>query len=118
MFNKKRKKIISTNTDKLPALKCFQLVLLDIWKSIPTQKFFQTTTFNYKLTNENGVDGYKWYPEINMSVQNTVNTLGTLNEIINMIKINKMSIILSIFLEDYSTLFIEDNSIFISSIIK
>lgn len=30
----------------------YKSVLVDIWKSMPTQKILQTTTFNFKLTNE------------------------------------------------------------------
>ena len=36
---------------------------------MPTQKILQTTTFNFKLTNENYEKGYKWDDDINMSYQ-------------------------------------------------
>ena len=65
---------------------------------MPTQKILQTTTFNFKLTNENGEKGYKWCDDIHMSYQSKDAT-GTLKEILNMIKVNKLTIKLSIKLE-------------------
>ena len=88
---KKEDEIISTKTS-------YKSVLVDIWKSMPTQKILQTTTFNLKLTNENGKKGYNWRNDIHMSVQNKDST-GTLKEIINMVKVNKLTIKLSIKLE-------------------
>ena len=82
---------ISTN-------KNYRSVLVDVWKSTPTQKILQTTTFNFKLTKETGEKGYKWCDDINMSFQNKDAT-GTLKEIVNMVKVNKLTISLSIKLE-------------------
>ena len=95
---KKNNNIISNNISNLTIIKYFRLVLIDIWKTMPTQKILQTSTFNFKLTQENG---YIWYPEINMFVQNE-NTEKTIKEIINMIKINKMSMELSIRLNTHT----------------
>jgi len=47
----------------------YRSVLLDVWKSTPTQKILQTTTFNFKLTKETGEKGYKWCDDIHMSFQ-------------------------------------------------
>ena len=58
-------------------------------------KILQTSTFNFKLTNENGEKGYKWCDDIHMSYQNK-NAKGTLSEIIKMVKVNKFTINLSI----------------------
>jgi hypothetical protein len=88
---KKEEENISTNTS-------YRSVLVDIWKSMPTQKILQTTTFNFKLTEENGEKGYKWCNDIRMSFQNKDAT-GTLKEILNMVKVNKLTIKLSIKLE-------------------
>jgi hypothetical protein len=88
---KKEEEIISMNTS-------YRSVLIDIWKSMPTQQILQTTTFNFKLTNENGEKGYRWCDDINMSFQNKDAT-GTLKEILNMVKVNKLTIKLSIKLE-------------------
>tara|TARA_A100001015_G_scaffold309895_1_gene410199 strand:+ start:1409 stop:1858 length:450 start_codon:yes stop_codon:yes gene_type:complete len=88
---KKEGENISTNTS-------YRSVLVDIWKSMPTQQILQTTTFNFKLTNENGEKGYKWCDDIRMSFQNK-DARGTLNEILNMVRVNKFTIKLSIKLE-------------------
>lgn len=82
---------ISTN-------KNYRSVLVGIWKSIPREKIFETTTFNFKLTKETGEKGYKWCDDIHMSFQNKDAT-GTLKEIVNMVKVNKLTIDLSIKLE-------------------
>lgn len=88
---KKEEETISINTS-------YRSVLVDIWKSMPSQKILQTTTFNIKLTNENGEKGYKWCDDIHMSFQNK-DARGTLKEILNMVKVNKLTIKLSIKLE-------------------
>lgn len=61
-------------------------------------KILQNTDFNFKLTEESGIDGYEWCRHIKMSFQSK-NASGTLKEIVKMVKINNMSIILSIKLE-------------------
>ena len=62
---------------------------------MPVQEILQTTSFNIKLTNENDFNGYKWYPEINMSVQGK-DAYNTLKEIIKLVKINNYSLSLSL----------------------
>jgi hypothetical protein len=89
---KKREEVISTT------ISSYRAVLIDIWKSMPTQKILQTTGFNVKLTNENGEKGYKWCDDLKISFQNKDAT-GTVKEILNMVKVNKLSIKLSIKLE-------------------
>ncbi len=89
---KKEEQTISTKT------RSYRSVLLEIWKSMSSQKILQTTTFNFKLTNENGEKGYKWCEDIHMSFQNK-DARGTLKEIIHMVKVNKLTIKLSIKLE-------------------
>jgi hypothetical protein len=89
---KKEEENISTSKS------CYRSVLVNIWKSMPVQKILQTTTFNFKLTNENGEKGYRWCNDLNMSFQNKDAT-GTLKEIVNMVKVNKLTIKLSIKLE-------------------
>ena len=87
----KEDEIISTNNK-------YRAVLVDIWKSMPAQKILQTSTFNILLTKENGAKGYKWCDDIHMSFQSK-DARGTLKEIINMVKVNKLTIQLSIKLE-------------------
>jgi len=81
----------------------YRSILTDIWKSMPTQKILQTTTFNMKLTDEDGIDGYKWSPELKMSIQGK-DAKYTMKEILNMIKVNNYSIQISIRLETGQTI--------------
>jgi len=85
---KRKEEIISTN-------KTYRSLLIDIWKSMPRHKIVQNSTFNFKLTNENGEKGYTWSSEINMSFQNK-DAPKTLKEILNMVKVNKYDIQMSI----------------------
>lgn len=66
-------------------------ILIDIYKSLSASFILQNTTFNIKLTNENGNKGYRWCPEINMSVQGK-DANDTLKEIIKMINLNNYKI--------------------------
>jgi len=91
VIKKKEEENILLNTN-------YRSVLIYIWKSMPTSKILQTTTFNFKLTKEIGEKGYKWCDDIHMSFQNKDAT-GTLKEIVNMVKVNKLTIKLSIKLE-------------------
>ena len=85
---KKEEENISTKTS-------YRSVLVDIWKSMPTEKILETTTFNFKLTNKYGEIGYTWCDDLQMSFQNK-NAINTLKEILNMVKVNKLTIKLSI----------------------
>jgi len=85
---KKGEENISTNTK-------YRSVLIDIWEDMPTQKIFQNTTFNFKLINENGKKGYYWCKRIQMSFQNK-DAKGTLKEILHMVRVNKLTIKLTI----------------------
>jgi len=87
--------IIKKEEENISTKKTYRSVLIDIWKSMPVQKILQTTTFNFKLTNENGEKGYNWCDDINMSFQNKDST-NTIKEIINMVKVNKLTMKLSI----------------------
>jgi hypothetical protein len=69
----------------------YNRILIDIYKYLPASFILQNTTFNIKLTNENGNKGYIWYSEINMSVQNK-DSNGTFKEIIKMINLNNYKI--------------------------
>lgn len=71
--------------------KKYRQVVVDMWKTMMPQKILQTTTFNFKLTNENGENGYEWCVPINMSFQSK-NAKLTLKEIVHMVKVNKYSI--------------------------
>ena len=62
------------------------------------QKILQTTIFNFKLTKEIGEKGYKWCDDIHMSLH-VKDSTRTIKEILNMVKVNKLTIKLSIKLE-------------------
>ena len=70
----------------------WDLLLVDIWKSIPRQKLLQHTTFNFK---ENLEKGYYWCREINMACQYKDQD-GSLKEIITLVQANDLTIDLSI----------------------
>lgn len=94
--NSKIKECLIKNGNKIITIKKkYRRILIDIWKSMPTQKILQTTTFNFKLTKEIGKRGYKWCDDIQMSFQDK-DARGTLKEIINMVKVNNLTINLSI----------------------
>lgn len=76
----------------------YQPILNDIWYSMPTQKILQTTTFNMKLTNENGLKGYNWNSKLNLSIQGK-DANKCMKEILNIIKVNNYSINITILLE-------------------
>ncbi len=86
---KKKEENISTSR------KSFRSVLINIWKIMSAQKIKDNTTFRLKHTDENGKKGYTWCGDINMSFQNK-DAEGTLKEIIHMVKVNKLTIQLSI----------------------
>lgn len=88
LIKKKEGVIISTNNR-------FRGVMVDLWKGMPVQQILQTTTFNFKLTNENREKGYQWCDDIHMSFQNK-DARGTLREILNMVRVNDLTIELSI----------------------
>ena len=85
---KKNDEIISTKRKYLS-------ILNNIWQRMPIQKIFQTTSFNMKLTNEDGKDGYNWSNKLKISIQSR-DANYTMKEILNMIKVNKYSIHISI----------------------
>jgi hypothetical protein len=84
------------NGDKIISnKKKYRSILNDIWVSMPKQKILQTTTFNMKLTNENGLDGYKWCEKLKLSIQGK-DSIYSMKEILNMIKVNNYSIKITI----------------------
>ena len=79
----------------------YRTILNDIWMNMPTQLILQNTTFNMKLTDEKGLNGYNWDSILKLSIQNK-DSNGTMKEIIKMIKINNYNIFIHIKLEDGS----------------
>ena len=70
----------------------WDLLLVDIWKSIPRETLLEHTTFNFKETLEKG---YYWCREINMACQYKDQD-ESLKEIITLVKANDLTIELSI----------------------
>ena len=77
----------------------YRSLLIDIWKSMPTQKILQTTTFNFKLTNENGLNGYNWCESLRMSFQNKC-AKESFKEILHMMAVNQYTIYIRLQLEN------------------
>ena len=90
--------IIKKEGTNISTNKSYRSVLVDVWKSMSPNKILQTTTFNFKLTKETGKKGYRWCDDIRMSFQSK-DAKGTLKEILNMVKVNKLTIDLLIKLE-------------------
>ncbi len=68
----------------------YMKIFIDIIKSINIQQFLEITTFNFKCCKYN-IEGYKWYPDINLSIQNK-QASSTAKEIIKMCYIFNLSI--------------------------
>jgi len=90
--------VVNNGEDIISNKSKYLSILVDIWKSMPTQKILQTTTFNMKLTDELGLNGYKWCKSIHMSIQHK-NAQHTMKEILHMLKVNNYSVKISIKLE-------------------
>jgi len=75
--------IISNNNKYSP-------IFIDIIKANNIQKFLEITTFNVKCYEYN-FEGYKWYPDINLSIQRK-QASSTAKEIIKMCYIFNLSI--------------------------
>lgn len=73
----------------------YKSILYDIWKTMTSSKILQNTTFNMKLINENGENGYIWYDDLKLSIQSK-NANNSIKEIFNMVDINNYSITLKI----------------------
>ena len=69
----------------------YRHILIDIWKSMPTQNILQKTTFNFKLTNEKGLNGYEWCESLRMSIQGKC-AKGSFKEILHMMEVNQYTI--------------------------
>ena len=91
--------IVKNGTDIISSTQKYRTILNDIWMNMPTQLILQNTTFNMKLTDEKGLNGYNWDSILKLSIQNK-DSNGTMKEIIKMLKINNYNIVIHIKLED------------------
>ena len=73
-------------------------ILIDIFEMMDPITIIKESTFNFKLTDEDGLHGYHWYPCLKLSIQSKCAN-DTLKEIIRMVKFNKYTIQISIKLE-------------------
>ena len=73
-------------------------ILIDIFEMMEPTTIIKNSTFNFKLTNEHGLNGYHWDPCLKLSIQSKCAN-NTLMEIIRMVKFNKYTIQISIKLE-------------------
>lgn len=89
---KNDKRVISENDNK------YFKILKNVWKSIDIEQILDHTTFNIKKTNEDGINGFNWFDDLNLSVQ-PKDANGTMKEIIKMIQISNYSLDMSIKLE-------------------
>ena len=74
-------------------------LLIDVWKTMSIERVIQTTKFTFSLKDESENNMLVWYEEINMYVA-TKDANNTFKELLNMIKINNYSIIISIKLKE------------------
>ena len=75
----------------------YRTVLMDIWKTMPSQQVIRETSFNIELTDKKGEKGFVWCPDIHMSVQGRDAT-GTMLEILKFVKLGGYNIDISIML--------------------
>ena len=73
----------------------YKKIIHNIWKTMTSSKILQNTTFNMKLTNENGERGYVWYDDLKLSIQSK-NANNSIKEIFKMVLINNYFITLKI----------------------
>ena len=95
-------KILNKKGDIVFENKIFRGVLVDIWKTMEKQKILENTTFKFKNGNKRGVKGYNWCEGINMSFQNK-DAIGTLREILHLVKLNDLTFNLTIRLKSDET---------------
>jgi hypothetical protein len=89
---------VTSETNIISEKTLYRPIARDILETMSFQDRKDHTTFRWKETDEGGVLGFNWDNKIKMSIQNK-NATGTLKEIIQLVKLNNMSINLSIKLE-------------------
>jgi hypothetical protein len=101
--------LIMSRNEIVSRSKKYRRILIDTWKTMRPEQIRDTSTFNFKLTNENGTNGYNWCSDINMSFQNK-DTNHTLDEIVDMVKVNRMSLDISIKLKNGKLVYLKIDS--------
>jgi hypothetical protein len=77
----------------------YQSILVDIWKTLSKEQILHNSTYNFKLTKENGINGYYYNKDIELSFQSK-DANGALTEIIRLIKEYKYTFYINIRLMD------------------
>ena len=90
---------IKNNEEIVSKKTTYMGLLIDVWKTMSNERVIQTTKFKFSLKDENENNMLVWYEEINMYVA-TKDANNTFKELLNMIKINNYSIIISIKLKE------------------
>ena len=63
----------------------YRKLLIKLWCQLPINQLLRVTTYNMKLTNEKGFNGYVWCDKLNLSIQDKQANLAV-REIINITK--------------------------------
>ena len=90
---------IKNNEEIVSKKTTYMGLLIDVWKTMSNERVIQTTKFKFSLKDESENNMLVWYEEINMYVA-TKDANNTFKELLNMIKINNYSIIISIKLKE------------------
>ena len=90
--------VIQNNDDIISNKTKYRSLLIDIWKTMPTQKIIKNTNFNCRLGNEKGEKGYNYNDDLKMSIQGK-DSNHTMKEIISMVRLNNYKIYMSIKLD-------------------
>ena len=90
---------IKNNEEIISKKTTYMGLLIDVWKTMSIERVIQTTKCKFSLKDENENNMLVWYEEINMYVA-TKDANNTFKELLNMIKINNYSIIISIKLKE------------------
>ena len=90
---------IKNNEEIVSKKTTYMGLLIDVWKTMSIERVIQTTKCKFSLKDENENNMLVWYEEINMYVA-TKDANNTFKELLNMIKINNYSIIISIKLKE------------------
>jgi len=75
--------------------------LVDVWATMCAQKVLQNTSFDFKLTDENGAEGFHWSDALRMSFRRQDAT-ATMREIRRMVELNGYSMDMTVRLRNGS----------------
>jgi len=92
--------IVDTQSNNIDIHKLnYNHILTQIWYKMPIQLLLKETTFNYKLGNQNKINGYLYDDNLQFSYQRKDAT-NTMKEIIKMIELNHFKLDIKIKLKN------------------